>query len=120
MALWEIEFTDEFGEWWGGLDEPEQEDVLASVNLLRSIGPMLGRPHVDSVQASKHANMKELRVQHQGEPYRVLFAFDPRRTAALLLGGNKTGNARWYEENVPRADRVYDDYLAELRKEGLI
>jgi hypothetical protein len=71
---WEIEFTDEFGSWWDGLNESEQEDVLASVDLLRSIGPSLGSPHVDSVASSKHSNMKELRVQHRGEPYRVLFA----------------------------------------------
>ena len=116
----EIEFIDEFAAWWDGLDEPEQKDVLVSVNLLRGIGPSLGRPHVDSVASSRHSNMKELRVQHRGEPYRVLLAFNPRRTAALRLGGNKTGNARWYEENVPKADRVYDGYLAELRKEGLI
>jgi hypothetical protein len=78
---WEIEFTDEFGSWWDGLDESEQEDVLASVDLLRTVGPSLGRPHVDSVASSKHSNMKELRVQHRGEPYRVLFAFDPTRPA---------------------------------------
>ena len=67
-------------------------------NLLRRFGPTLGRPHVDSGARSKHANMKELRVQHRGRPYRVLFAFDPRRTAILLIGGNKTGMGRWYKE----------------------
>jgi hypothetical protein len=64
--------------------------------------------------------MRELRIQHKGEPYRVLYAFDPRRTAILLIGGNKGGNDRWYEEFVPRADKLYEDHLAVLVKEGLI
>lgn len=94
MKEWDVEYTDEFGGWWDGLTEAEQEDVRASINLLRSIGPSLGRPHVDSIASSKHASMKELRVQHRGRPYRVLFAFDPRRVAILLIGGNKTGKRR--------------------------
>ena len=64
--------------------------------------------------------MRELRVKHKGEPYRILYAFDPRRVAILILGGNKVGNDRWYEENVPKADKLYDQYLIELRDEGLI
>ena len=64
--------------------------------------------------------MRELRVQHDGQPYRILYAFDPRRSAILLIGGNKTGDNRWYDVFVPIADRFYDEQLAELRKEGLI
>jgi hypothetical protein len=64
--------------------------------------------------------MRELRIQHRGSPYRVLYAFDPRRAAVLLIGGDKTGNDRWYEEFVPQADKLYDVHLDELRKEGLI
>jgi len=64
--------------------------------------------------------MRELRTQHEGRPYRTLYAFDPRRAAILLIGGEKTGNDRWYEEFVPIADNLYDEYLDELRKEGLI
>jgi hypothetical protein len=63
--------------------------------------------------------MRELRVQHRGRPYRVLYAFDPRRAAILLIGGDKTGNVRWYEDHVPLADRLYDEHLAALRKEGV-
>jgi len=77
----------------------------------------LGRPHVDSVARSKHANMKELRVQHRGRPYRVLFAFDPRRTAILLIGGNKTGMGRWYKEFMPMGDTTN---IWTLRREGLL
>ena len=120
LEEWEVEFTDEFGTWWDGLSEAEQVDVRAEVNLLRRFRPALGRPHVDSVASSKHANMKELRVQHRGKPYRVLFAFDPRRTAILLIGGNKTGKGRWYKEFVPMADRLYEKHLETLRREGLL
>ncbi len=120
MKEWEAEVTDEFVAWWDGLSEAEQVDVRAAVNLLRRFGPALGRPHVDSVASSKHANMKELRVQHRGRPYRVLFAFDPRRAAILLIGGNKTGKGRWYKVFVPIADRLYDQHLQTLRKEGLL
>ena len=61
--------------------------------------------------------MRELRIQHEGRPYRVLYAFDPRRVGILLLGGDKTGNARWYEENLPRADAIYRQHLRELVEE---
>jgi hypothetical protein len=64
--------------------------------------------------------MRELRIQHAGRPYRVLYAFDPRRCAILLLGGDKTGDERWYERNVPVADRLYDVYLRELKDEGIL
>ena len=120
MKEWDIEYADEFDAWWGGLTEPEQEDVRAEVSLLRRFGPALGRPHVDSVDSSRHANMKELRIQHRGRPYRVLFAFDSRRTAILLIGGNKTGRGRWYKKFVPIADRLYDEHLKALRREGLL
>src|ERR1700722_16664528 len=86
-VAWEIEFTDEFAEWWDSLDEAEQEDVEASVILLRERAPTLGPPHADLVATSAHPNMKELRTQHDGRPYRTLFAFDPRRVAILLIGG---------------------------------
>src|SRR5688500_12129137 len=117
---WEIEYTDQFGEWWDVLTEAEQKDVAHSLSILEECGPTLGFPHSSGIAASRHSHMRELRVQHAGRPYRVLYAFDPRRTAILLLGGDKTGNDHWYAENVPRADKLYDGYIAELRKEGVI
>ncbi|NGZ86570.1 type II toxin-antitoxin system RelE/ParE family toxin [Duganella aceris] len=114
---WDVEYTDEFGIWWADLVEPERESVAASVGLLESLGPNLRFPHTSGVSGSKHSRMRELRIQHAGRPYRVLFAFDPRRSAILLLGGDKTGNDRWYEENVPIADRLYDTHLETLKKE---
>ncbi|MDR6859847.1 hypothetical protein J2W96_006187 [Variovorax guangxiensis] len=117
---WDVEFTDELGAWWEALSEEEQVSIDASVRLLEARGPQLGYPHTCGIETSSHSHMRELRVQHEGRPYRVLYAFDPRRTAILLIGGDKTGNDRWYEEYVPRADKLYDAYLDELRKEGLI
>ena len=117
---WEIEYTDEFGSWWNSLTEDEQVDVDATVRILRQRGPALRRPHSGVIASSRHPNMKELIIQHAGRPYRVLYAFDPRRCAILLVGGDKTGDDRWYEKSVPLAYRLYDEHLATLRKEGLI
>jgi hypothetical protein len=72
------------------------------------------------VEGSKHTNMKELRTQHEGRPFRTFFAFDPRRTAILLIGGDKTGDKQFYRRMIPEADRLFDAYLEELRKEGLL
>ncbi len=81
-------------------------------------GPNLPFPHSSAIETSRHRHMRELRIQHQGRPYRVLYAFDPRRTAILPIGGDKTGEDRWYETNVPLADRLYDEHLELMRKEG--
>ncbi len=115
---WAIEYTEDFEGWWKSLDVEEQETVAAHVELLEQRGPQLPFPYSSSIQASKHGNMRELRIQHQGRPLRILYAFDPRRVALLLLGGDKTGNDRWYEESVPRADRLYDEHLEMLHKKG--
>ncbi|HTA71760.1 MAG TPA: type II toxin-antitoxin system RelE/ParE family toxin [Bryobacteraceae bacterium] len=116
---WEVEYADEFGEWWNGLDANEQESVRAYVKLLQDYGVALTYPHCSGVNSSKHNHMRELRPQHQGRPYRVLYAFDPRRTAILLIGGDKTGDDRWYEKYVPLADKIYDEHIAQLVKEGV-
>lgn len=117
---WDVEYTDEFGGWFRALSYEEQRDVTASIDLLEAQGPHLGFPHSSGIQGSRHPHLRELRIQHAGRPYRVLYAFDPRRSAILLLGGDKTGDDRWYDTHVPIADRLYDKYLNELRKEGLI
>lgn len=117
---WEVEYTDEFEEWWDGLSEAEQEDVAAYVTLLEKKGPTLPFPYSSDIRGARHTHMRELRVQHKGRPYRVLYAFDPRRAAILLIGGDKTGDERWYETNIPLADEIYDRHIAALKKEGLI
>ncbi|MCC6198347.1 MAG: type II toxin-antitoxin system RelE/ParE family toxin [Burkholderiales bacterium] len=115
---WDVEYTDEFEAWWSQLSEAEQESVDASVRLLEARGPSLPFPHSSGIENSKHRHMRELRIQHRGRPYRVLYAFDPRRSALLLIGGDKTGDDRWYETNVPIADRLYDEHLELLSRRG--
>jgi hypothetical protein len=117
---WEVLFDEEFDDWFGALDESVQDRIWAHIELLRRLGPNLGRPRVDTIKASALSNLKELRVQVQGEPWRILFAFDPRRNAILLVGGNKRGNKRWYDENVPVAERRLRRHLdrLELDEEG--
>lgn len=113
---WEIEYADEFGNWWDDLTEAEQISVAYYVGLLEDQGPLLSRPFADAIHGSAYPNMKELRVQHEGRPYRILYAFDPRRVGILLLGGDKTGNSRWYEEFVPKADEIYSKLLREIEE----
>jgi hypothetical protein len=118
--VWEIEFTDQFEEWWDELTVDQQVSLRKQVRLLANVGPSLGRPAVDRIQSSRYQNMKELRSE-QADALRVLFIFDPRRHAILLLGGDKSGQwNEWYEWAVPVADDLYNEYLEEIRKEGLI
>ncbi|WP_420126965.1 type II toxin-antitoxin system RelE/ParE family toxin [Longimicrobium sp.] len=115
---YEVEFTDEFDGWWDMLEEDEQESVRAGVEKLISFGPFLEFPDSSGIRGSRHGRMRELRVKHRGRPYRVLYAFDPRRVAILLIGGDKTGSRRWYERFVPLADDLYDQHLREIAEEG--
>ena len=116
--LWEVEFTDEFNLWWESLTLDQQKDVAHSVGLLATLGPRLGYPHSTKVVTSRHAPMRELRTQSGGKPLRSLYAFNPLRTAVLLIGGDKTGDDRWYEKFVPIADRLYEQHLKEIQGEG--
>jgi len=118
--MWKVEYTDEFGRWWETLSEQEQIDLVACVGLLEEFGPQLPHPYADTIKRSKHPNMRELRTQSGGRPLRTFYAFDPRRCAILLIGGDKTGDNRFYEKKIPLADRLYDEHLEELKKERLI
>ena len=89
---WEVEYTDEFGLWWETLTEDEQDSVAVVVGLLEARGPHLPFPYSSGIAGSRHSHMRELRIQHAGDPYRILYAFDPRRVALLLIGGKKTGD----------------------------
>jgi hypothetical protein len=111
---WDVLFGEEFAEWLETLDEELQDEILAHVEFLRRFGPNLGRPRVDTVKGSKYPNMKELRIQYQGDPWRILFAFDPHRAAILLVGGNKRGDKRWYQRNIRLADRRFERHLENL------
>ena len=113
----EVLFTDEFEAWWNALTAEEQESVAHAVAILREHGATLEFPYCSGISSSRHSHMRELRIQHRGRPYRVLYAFDSKRAAVLLIGGDKTGASRWYEIFVPLADRLYDEHLADLEKE---
>ena len=115
---YEVEYTDEFGDWWEDLSERKQDAVDRYVLMLIEAGPHLAYPYSSGIESSKHSHMRELRIQQGGEPYRVFYAFDPRRAAILLIGGCKTGDKRFYEKMVPVADDLYDTHLEELRREG--
>jgi hypothetical protein len=114
---WRVEGTAVFEGWFSSLTEAEREDVIAVVDLLKALGPRLGSPQTSKIHGSRHRHMRELRIQHAGRPYRVLYAFDPRRSAILLVGGDKTGNGRWYQQMITLADRLYDEHLNELREQ---
>ena len=118
--VWNVEITNEYFDWFNTLDDKMQDAIRADIEVLEKVGPFLGRPYVDSIHGSKHSNMKELRTIHRRRHIRSFFAFDPRRTAILLIGGDKTGDKGFYQRMVVQADGLYDQYLAEIRKEGLI
>ena len=117
---WDIEYTDEFLAWWNGISGREQDGVERSVDRLIVDGISLGFPHSSAIRSSRHSHMRELRVLGGRSPIRVLYAFDPRRISILLIGGHKTDGDLFYREYVPLADRLYDEYLEELQREGLI
>jgi hypothetical protein len=108
----EVIATDEFAEWYRCLDLIDAEAVNRSVHRLEQKGVGLGFPHSSAIRKSRHA-LRELRVQSGGRPLRIFYAFDPLRQAVLLIGGDKTGDDRFYERAVPLADDVLDAYLAE-------
>jgi hypothetical protein len=108
----EVVGTDEFRTWYVALGASDQDAVRRVVNLLEHRGVGLGEPHSSAIIGSKHA-LRELRVQARGRPIRVFYAFDPQRQAVLLIAGNKTGNDRFYEVFIPKAERLWEEYLAE-------
>ena len=118
--MWEVEYTHQFAEWWHELTLHQKDAVAHVVDLLIQQGPALPYPYSSDIRGSRHRRMRELRAQSGGRPLRVFYAFDPRRFAILLIGGDKTGDDKFYEVYVPIADRLYDDYIQELRREGLI
>ena len=111
---WDVEVSDEFAAWYGALKEDESESVDTAVDMLVEYGPRLGRPYADTLKGSRYSNMKELRVQHRGRPFRILYAFDPRRSAYLILGGDKSGDPNWYTDALRRAEAIYVLHLKEI------
>lgn len=105
--------TEDYDEWFAGLDEDGQVEVIAKVNLLKMLGPELKRPHADTLNGSNHSNMKELRADTKAQVLRIAFAFDPNRSAILPVGGNKSGvsQKRFYRGLIAKADELYDAHL---------
>ena len=117
--MWDVEGTDEFAQWYHARTDEERESINAAITLLEARGPSLGRPLVDTLSYTRLPNLKELRPPDTF--IRILFAFDPRRTAILLLGGDKQRRwSAWYRAYVPIAERLYEEHLTELKQEGLL
>ena len=116
--MWSVEFTDEFGIWWDTLSGHERIRITASVGLLERRGPNLPFPHSSGIAGSRYCHLRELRIQIGGRPLRIFYAFDPRRVAILLIGGDKTGQTDFYPRMIAVADGLYDEHLAELAAEA--
>lgn len=113
-----VETTDEFDEWFAQQPEEVQDKILAGMVLLEQYGSQLKRPYADTLYDSKFSNMKELRIQIQGDPYRAFYAFDPTRQAIVLCAGNKVGNEKqFYKQMIPLADSLYQRHLDKLTDE---
>lgn len=113
--MWSVDL-ELVADWLALLDSDSRDQVVAALELLEGSGPQLGRPLADTVNGSRHRNLKELRPGSSGQTeLRILFAFDPVRKAILLVAGDKAGNwNRWYSKNIPIADDLFDDHLRKL------
>lgn len=117
MTTWDVLLTEEAERWYFTLDASATASVTGAIDLLEMEGPTLGRPTVDKVSGSKFHSMKELRPA--GTSIRIMFIFDPLRQAILLLGGDKAGDwKRWYDKNIPVAERRYEDWLSTVQEGG--
>ena len=116
---WGVLFHEDFDPEFNALPEDVQDELLAHASMLQIFGPALGRPWVDTLKGSHHANMKELRFEAADGVWRVAFAFDPHRRAILLVCGNKSGGSekRFYRGLIRNADKRFDDHLARTKKE---
>jgi hypothetical protein len=115
---WAVEMADGFEPEFDALHEDVQMEILALSLVLEEFGPQMGRPRVDTLNGSRHANMKELRFSAADGEWQVAFAFDPRRRGILLVAGDKSGGSekRFYRELIRKADERFDAHLARLKK----
>jgi hypothetical protein len=115
--VWTVEFHDAFAQEFANFDAEVKIGIEAAVIALGEFGPQLGRSHADTLNDSKHANMKELRFAAADGAWRVAFAFDPRRSAILLVAGDKSGTAkkRFYKRLIAKADERLDEHLRSLK-----
>lgn len=117
--MWEVHFHADFDPEYEELDEAVQDELLAHLKLLETFGPQLGRPRVDTLNGSQHANMKELRFDASGGVWRFAFAFDPKRRAIVLCGGDKSGGSekKFYRELIRKADARFNAHVARLKEQ---
>ena len=115
--MWKVVTSEDFDEWFAGLDDAAKTEVIAKVDLLTLLGPALRRPHADTLKGSKYPNMKELRADTASAVYRIAFVFDPDRSAILLCAGGKTGvsQKRFYRQLLDRAEKLYAAHLSRLK-----
>ncbi|MCB1866508.1 MAG: type II toxin-antitoxin system RelE/ParE family toxin [Chromatiales bacterium] len=117
---WKVLFDAEFETEFASLSQDVRLEMLAQAKLLEVFGPQLGRPRVDTLKGSKHANMKELRFDADDGVWRVAFAFDPTRSAILLVAGDKSGSSekRFYKQLIAKADQRFSAHLTRLKQKG--
>jgi hypothetical protein len=120
QVMWKVASTDCFDEWFTALDDDGKAEVIAKVELLKLLGPQLGRPHADTLNGSKHQNMKEFRATTRDKAIRIAFAFDPARSAILLVAGDKRGISakRFYKGLIAKADALFDAHLATIKSKS--
>jgi hypothetical protein len=119
--MWLVATTDDFDLRFAALEEDAQTEVMAKVELLKLLGPRLARPHADTLNASRHSNMKELRADTKDKVMRIAFAFDPNRAAILLVAGDKSGvnQKRFYRQLIAKADELYQSHLLRLKSKRM-
>lgn len=115
--MWKIKQTSEFKEWYYSIDQDAQTDIYQALTVLSETGPSLGRPRVDTLKDSSITNLKELRVQSNGRPFRIFFLFGNKRDAIILIGANKAGKKRFYKEMISISEELYSNYKVRLENE---
>lgn len=111
----DVVVTDECRDWLLSLDEDDHRAVVRDVDILEARGVHLGFPKSSAIEGSRYS-FRELRIQSKGRPIRIFYAFDPKRDAVLLIGGDKTGDDRFYKQMIPIAERIWERYLDEQKR----
>lgn len=118
MSTWNIKQTKEFQEWFDNADKKLKEAIVENVEVLKQMGPQLGRPYADTIKGSSITNLKELRFDSGEKVIRVFFVFDPDRNGVLLIGGNKSSSKgkTFYKDMIAKSEKIYSGYLEERKK----
>jgi hypothetical protein len=114
---WKLVYLAEYESWRDDQEEDLQDEAAAQLEVLKLFGPTLGRPRVDTLYDSQLPNLKEVRFYFKGAPIRILFVFDPKQQGVIILGGDKSGDKRWYKKHIPIAEKLYAEHLKKQKKE---